>query len=157
MYILEKEQFIATSLERAWNFLKDPANLNTITPEDLHFTIISPVPDIMFEGMIIEYRVAIPLFGTRRWIAEIKHIREKKSFVDEQRIGPYAFWYHYHELAETEKGIRINDRVYYAVPFGIAGRLLHGMFIKRNLERIFAYRQTKLAEILGQHGKSRDG
>lgn len=149
MYVLEKEQFIATSLERAWNFLKDPANLNTITPEDLHFTIISSVPDTMFDGMIIEYRVAIPFFGTQRWIAEIKHIRDKQSFVDEQRLGPYTFWYHYHELTETEKGIRINDRVYYVVPFGRAGRLLHRMFIRKTLERIFDYRKAKLAEILG--------
>jgi ligand-binding SRPBCC domain-containing protein len=149
MYTLQREQIIATSLEQAWDFLKDPANLNAITPEDLHFTIISPVPDTMFEGMIIEYRVAIPLFGTQRWVAEIKHIREKKSFVDEQRIGPYSFWYHYHELAETEQGIRVADRVCYAVPYGVAGRLLHATFIKKTLDRIFDYRKERLAAILG--------
>ncbi|MDD3619062.1 MAG: SRPBCC family protein [Desulfobulbaceae bacterium] len=149
MYTLEREQFFAISLERAWDFLKDPANLNAITPEDLHFTIISPVPDTMFEGMIIEYRVAIPLFGTRRWVAEIKHIREKRSFVDEQRIGPYSFWYHYHELAETEQGIRVADRVCYAVPYGVIGRLLHAMFIRKTLDRIFDYRKERLAVIFG--------
>lgn len=148
MYILEKEQCIAASIERAWEFLKDPANLNAITPEDLHFTIISPVPETMFEGLLIEYRLAIPFFGTKRWVAEIKHVRAGKSFVDEQRMGPYSFWYHYHELTETEKGVRITDRVHYAVPYGLAGRLLHGMFIRRTLERIFAYREAKLAEIL---------
>lgn len=149
MYTLEKEQFIATSLEQAWNFLRNPANLNMITPEDLHFTIISPVPDTMYNGLIIEYRVSIPLFGTQPWVAEIKHIHDQKSFVDEQRIGPYTFWYHYHELSETENGIKVIDRVYYAVPFGIAGRLLHKFFIKKTLERIFDYRKTKLNEILG--------
>ncbi|MCK9262481.1 MAG: SRPBCC family protein [Deltaproteobacteria bacterium] len=149
MYTLEREQFFAISLERAWDFLKDPANLNAITPEDLHFTIISPVPDTMFEGMIIEYRVAIPLFGTRRWVAEIKHIREKRSFVDEQRIGPYSFWYHYHELAETEQGIRVADRVCYAVPYGVIGRLLYAMFIRKTLDRIFDYRKERLAVIFG--------
>lgn len=149
MYTLEREQIIAASLERTWDFLKDPANLNAITPEDLHFTIISPVPDTMFEGMIIEYRVAIPLFGTQQWVAELKHIREKKSFVDEQRIGPYSFWYHYHELTETERGIRVTDRVSYAVPYGAIGRLLHAIFIRKTLDRIFDYRKERLAMILG--------
>ncbi len=45
MYTLEKEQLVTASLEHSWSFLKNPANLNLITPEDLHFLIISPVPE----------------------------------------------------------------------------------------------------------------
>lgn len=148
MYTLEREQFVNTTLDYAWNFLKNPANLNRITPADLHFSIISPVPDVMFEGLIIEYKIAIPYFSTRKWVAEIKHIRERKSFVDEQRIGPYKFWYHYHELNETDKGIKLIDRVHYVVPYGIFGAILHCLFIKKTLQRIFDYRKEKLAEIL---------
>ena len=95
MYTLEREQLVTASLEESWNFLKNPANLNLITPRDLNFLIISTVPEDMFDGLIIEYRISIPIFGAQRWLAEMKHIRQKKSFVDEQRIGPYTFWYHY--------------------------------------------------------------
>ena len=150
MYTLEKEQLVTASLEESWSFLKNPANLNLITPADLHFLIISPVPEDMFDGLIIEYRISIPIFGAQRWLAEIKHIRQKKSFVDEQRIGPYTFWYHYHELTATPKGVKLIDRVHYAVPYGIFGRLLHRLFIRKTLQRIFEYRQAKICEILGQ-------
>ncbi len=149
MYTLEKEQLVTASLEECWSFLNNPENLNLITPPDLHFLIISPVPDDMFDGLMIEYRISIPLFGAQRWLAEIKHIRPQKSFVDEQRIGPYTFWYHYHELTATPEGVTLIDRVHYSVPYGIFGRLLHVMFIKKTLQRIFAYRQAKITEILG--------
>ena len=149
MYTLEREQLVPVNLDVAWDFLKNPANLNSITPEDLHFTIISSVPDIMYDGLIIEYRVSIPMFGIQTWVAEIKHIREKKSFVDEQRIGPYKFWYHYHELQETDQGTKVLDRVHYAVPFGYAGRILHHFFIRKTLDRIFDYRKRKIQELFG--------
>jgi len=147
MYTLEREQVVHTSLEEAWRFLRDPANLNKITPDDLDFKIISPLPAIMFNGMIVEYRIKIPFLGIQQWVAEIKHIREFHSFVDEQRIGPYAFWYHYHELNEVENGVRLIDRVNYEVPWSFAGRLLHIIIIRKTLDRIFDHRREKLAEI----------
>ena len=148
MYTLEKEQLVDADLERCWNFLKSPANLNLITPDDLHFQIVSFVPEDMYNGLIIEYRISIPIIGVQRWVAEIKHIRVNHSFVDEQRIGPYRFWYHYHELRATPDGTKLIDRVYYAVPYSIFGRLLHSLFIRKTLERIFTYRHAKLAELL---------
>ena len=148
MYTLETEQIVQAGLERTWDFLKNPTNLNSITPPDLHFEIISQVPEVMFDGLIIEYRISIPMLGKQKWIAEIKHIQDKHSFVDEQRLGPYRFWFHYHEITETDNGTRVIDRVYYAVPFGPVGRLLHLVYIRNTLERIFAYRKIKLAEIL---------
>jgi ligand-binding SRPBCC domain-containing protein len=147
MYTLEREQVVHTSLAEAWNFLRDPSNLNRITPDDLNFQIITPIPTVMFNGLLVEYRIKIPLFGKRQWIAEIKHIREFHSFVDEQRVGPYSFWYHYHGLNEVEHGVRLFDRVYYDVPWSFAGRLLHVLVIRETLNRIFDYRSKQLAKI----------
>jgi len=147
MYTLEREQIVDAELKDVWRFLRNPANLNEITPDDLQFRIISPIPEVMHDGLIIEYRIRIPFFGVQRWVAEIKHIRELHSFVDEQRIGPYAFWYHYHELTRTDKGVRLVDRVYYAIPWSFIGCLLHRFLIRKTLNRIFDYRQRKLNEL----------
>ena len=94
MYVLERQQRVTASVEQAWAFLQNPANLDRITPPDLQFRIVTDVPAIMFNGLIVEYRITIPLLGTHTWVTEIKHIREGLSFVDEQRLGPYRFWYH---------------------------------------------------------------
>lgn len=151
MYTLYREQYVTATLAEAWDLLKNPANLDLITPPDLQFKIVSPVPREMFDGLIIEYRIRIPWFGLHSWIAEIKHIREMYSFVDEQRIGPYAFWYHYHQIEEEGGMVRLIDRVNYEVPFSIFGRIIHFFFIRKTLKRIFDYRQQKLAEFLGNN------
>ena len=125
MYTLYQEQYVTATLASSWDLLKNPANLDLITPEDLQFLIVSPVPQEMFNGLIIEYRIKIPWFGQRTWVAEIKHAREMHSFVDEQRVGPYSFWYHYHLIEQVNSHVRLIDRVYYEVPYGIFGKILH--------------------------------
>ena len=148
MYKLQRCQTVSTTLDTAWDFLKNPANLNMITPEDLSFHILSDVPETMYNGLIIEYRIKIPFLGTRKWLAEIKHIREKRSFVDEQRIGPYRLWHHQHLLEPVGKSkTRMIDRVSYQLPFGLLGRLVHEFRVKKMLEEIFDYRSKRLQEI----------
>lgn len=141
MYTLHKETFVDTTLEKAWDFIRNPANLNKITPDDMAFQIVSDLPDEMFEGMLVEYSVQIPVMGTQPWLSELKHIVPGRSFVDEQKIGPYKLWYHYHGIEETEGGVRFIDRITYEVPFGIFGRIAHALFIRKTLERIFAFRE----------------
>lgn len=148
MYRLIREQEISATRERIWDFIRTPHNLNSITPPELDFKIVSQVPERMFNGLIVEYVIRIPFFGRRKWVAEIKHIREFISFVDEQRIGPYKFWYHYHELIETDTGVRIIDRVYYEMPFGLLGRMLHFVIVRPTLEHIFAFRAERFKELL---------
>ena len=151
MYTISREQYVTSTLAEAWSLLKNPANLDLITPKDLQFNIVSPVPEVMFDGLIVEYRIKIPWFGLQTWIAEIKHIKEMYSFVDEQRIGPYKFWYHYHQIDEKDDRIKLTDRVYYEVPYGIFGKILHFFFIRKTLKRIFDYREEKLAELLSKN------
>ncbi|MFC1843534.1 hypothetical protein ACFLZ5_01940 [Thermodesulfobacteriota bacterium] len=148
MYTLYREQYVTAMLASAWNLLKNPANLDLITPEDLQFQIVSPVPQEMFNGLIIEYRIKTPWFGEHTWVAEIKHIKAMHSFVDEQRLGPYTFWYHYHQIDAEEGRIKLTDRVYYEIPYGIFGKIIHFLFIRKTLKRIFDYRKEKLEELL---------
>ncbi|MDF7797866.1 SRPBCC family protein [Pontiellaceae bacterium B1224] len=141
MYTLHKETIVNTTLDQAWDFIRNPANLNKITPEDMAFEIISDLPEEMFEGQLVEYRVKIPMIGTKPWLSELKHIVPQSSFVDEQKIGPYKLWYHYHGIEACAEGVRFIDRVTYEVPFGIIGKWAHALFIRKTLERIFKHRE----------------
>lgn len=149
MYTLQREQRVKATPAQAWAFLQNPANLDAITPPDLRFRIVSAIPPVMHNGLIVEYRITIPFIGTHSWVTEIKHIREGMSFVDEQRLGPYRFWYHYHEIAEEQGRVVLRDQVSYQPPFGLLGQLVHWLYIRRTLARIFDYRRDKLAEYLG--------
>ena len=88
MHLLEREIILDTDSDKIWEFLSTPINLNELTPPDLHFKILSEVPDKMFNGLTILYEIKIPYFGKQSWLTEIKHIIPGHSFVDEQRRGP---------------------------------------------------------------------
>lgn len=145
---LHRSTIVNTSIETVWDFIATPRNLNRITPENLSFEILSDIPEVMFDGLVIEYRVKIPLFGRWRWLTEIKHIRQGRSFVDEQRVGPYKLWYHYHEVRPHSEGTEILDIVTYQMPFGLLGDLVNAIIVKRQLTDIFNFRERVFKQIL---------
>lgn len=133
-----------TSADQLWEFISHPANLNEITPPQLDFTIISDVPEKMYDGLLVEYDVKLPLLGHSEWVTEIKHIVPGKEFVDEQRIGPYRFWYHYHKIEELGSGVKMIDQVNYMPPYGVFGKIMNSLLIQSRLEEIFDYRKQVL-------------
>lgn len=99
--------------------------------------------------MIISYRVK-PLLGIpMTWVTEITQVVEKRYFVDEQRIGPYSFWHHQHIVEDTDKGVLMTDIVSYKPPMAFLGSMANKLFIRHQLERIFAYRENVLKKKFG--------
>jgi ligand-binding SRPBCC domain-containing protein len=122
MQVIERDIALPVDRETLWNFIATPKNLNDITPEELHFRIVSELPEHISDGLIIVYEITLPIIVRRKWVTEIKHICEGVSFVDEQRYGPYGFWYHFHELTDVGQGMaKMHDRVHYQVPYGLLG------------------------------------
>ncbi|GAB6143100.1 SRPBCC family protein [Desulfocicer niacini] len=148
VYTIQQNQTVNSTIEKVWEFISNPANLNGITPPSLAFEIKSPLPQEMFNGLLIEYEIKIPLWGRRTWVTEIKHIRPHCSFVDEQRLGPYSFWYHYHEIRAVDNGVKILDHVTYSPPFSLLGRAVHPFLIRPLLDEIFDYRRERFEAIL---------
>lgn len=145
---LRRELTIQTDLETAWNFIRSPANLDAITPDDMDFEIVSDVPEEMYEGLLIEYRIGVPLLGKQPWLTEIKHIRDHHSFVDEQRVGPYKMWLHYHEITESGAGVTFRDHVTYTLPFGPLGSIAYALYVKNELNRVFDFREKAMSQLL---------
>jgi ligand-binding SRPBCC domain-containing protein len=139
------------SLAQAWDFFSSPANLQTITPPYMGFTIISQHHgDKMYPGQIIEYKVkpllGIPLY----WMTEITHVQEERFFVDEQRFGPYSLWHHQHHFKAIEGGVEMTDIVHYKLPLWWLGDLANALFVKKQLAGIFEYRKKKVEEMFGK-------
>ncbi len=144
---LEFEQSLPLSLAEAWDFFSRPENLARITPPDLGFEVTSPVPERMYAGMIINYRVR-PLAGVALpWTTEITQVAEPVYFVDEQRSGPYRLWHHQHHFTEVDDRVRMTDLVHYQVSFGLLGHWLAGGLVRSRLDEIFYYRKQKLLEL----------
>ena len=149
IYRLHTKQNLPITKKEAWDFLSDPKNLKTITPDYMSFDILSGADKKMFPGQIIQY-IVTPIFGIKtKWVTEITHVVDHEYFVDEQRFGPYNLWHHKHFIKEIEGGVEMEDIIDYKVPFGIVGQLVHPIIVKPKLDEIFAYRRKKLIEIFG--------
>jgi len=146
---LIQKQLLPISLDEAWEFFATPKNLNEVTPPDLVFKILSDVPDKMYEGLIISYKIQPMLNISLSWHTEITHIKEKQFFVDEQRLGPYNIWHHEHHFKAVEGGVEMTDIVTYVLPFGILGKLVHPWLVKPKLAQIFSYRFKKVDQLFG--------
>jgi len=142
-------QNLPVKLDKAWAFFSSPKNLATITPDALNFKILSGADKKIFPGQIIQYKVnPLPIF-TSTWVTEITYVQDQKYFVDEQRYGPYEFWHHKHFFKAIENGTQIIDVVDFKVSFGWLGRKLSNQLIKRELKKIFTYRNDKLIGLFG--------
>jgi len=146
-YTLECEMLAPVSVREAFEIFQDPHNLARITPSWLNFRITSRKQVEIRQGAEIGYQIrwaGIPL----SWKTVITEYEPPFFFVDEQARGPYRHWRHRHTFRPTEGGTIVGDRVEYALPFGWLGRLVHRLIVRRQLQRIFAYRQQALAELM---------
>lgn len=138
----------ALPLDRTFAAFEDPRNLARITPRWLRFEIRSTDRLDMQAGLEIDYTIrwiGLPM----RWRSVIAAYHPPHRFVDEQVIGPYAYWRHLHEFTPVEGGTLVEDRVRYSMPMGPLGKAAHAIAVRHQLLGIFRFRQKAIAELLG--------
>ncbi|MDD9930358.1 MAG: SRPBCC family protein [Candidatus Marinimicrobia bacterium] len=151
-YNINSKQVVNRPLGDVFEFFSRPENLEKITPKNLGFKILTPKPLVMKQGAVIDY--TIKLFKVPiHWRTLITSYEPSHMFVDEQMKGPYTLWHHTHIFKETEEGVEILDRVVYAIPFGILGRILHFLWIKKDLKNIFDYRKKIINQFFSNGNK----
>jgi ligand-binding SRPBCC domain-containing protein len=143
---LMQEQLLPISLKEAWDFFSTPRNLDQITPADLAFEITNCPEGKMYEGAIITYRIGLAPLVNVSWVTEIKSVDEGRSFVDEQRFGPYKFWHHRHSFEETPGGVIMRDHVHWALPVEPLTWPIKTWFVRPKVESIFRHRREILAD-----------
>lgn len=146
---LEREQWIPGSLEDVFAFFSVAENLARITPAEMGFHILSPLPIEMRVDTIIEYRIRIagvPL----RWRSRISVWEPPHRFTDVQERGPYALWEHTHSFAPEGDGVRMRDVVEYRLPLGPLGRIVHALAVRRMLGGIFDHRARVIGEVFAK-------
>jgi ligand-binding SRPBCC domain-containing protein len=145
IFTLQREIVLPRPLAEVFAFFSDARNLQTITPDWLHFSILTPAPIEMRVGTLIDYWLRVrglPL----RWRSEITVWQPPHRFVDEQRRGPYRQWIHEHAFEAVAGGTLCRDSVRYAV-FG--GKIVERLFVRRDVKTIFDHRERKLRELFG--------
>ena len=138
---LRAQLWLPLSPREVFPFFADAHNLEEITPPWLRFRLLERGPIKMGQGTRIDYRLhlhGVPI----RWQSEITLWDPPFCFRDEQRRGPYRRWSHTHTFVAAEDGTLCIDEVDYDVP---GGRWIHRLFVRRDVYRIFSYRQRAVA------------
>lgn len=152
VHTFTKQLLISGNLETVWDFFSAADNLQKITPDYMNFRVTSQaLSKEIYPGMIITYKVSpvlgIPLF----WMTEITHVVPGQLFVDEQRRGPYRMWHHQHHFRATDDGVLMTDIIHYQLPLGPLGEIANRLFVKKQLDEIFAYRTEQVKKLFGGH------
>lgn len=150
IFLFKTQRTVEQPITEVFEFFSNAHNLAVITPPNLHLEILTPAPIEMRVGTRIDYRLklhGIPI----RWQSEITEWNPPYGFVDEQRRGPYRLWRHTHTFEETENGVIVGDVVEYAV---WGNGIVNKLFVRPDIEKIFAYRSEQLDEIFHQKKNS---
>ncbi len=103
----------------------------------------------MYEGRMFIYKMRVRGLPVV-WHSLISVWKPDQEFRDEQVSGPFAYWDHQHIFKEEQGGTRVVDVVDYRLPFGVLGRVVNWVLVRRELERIFVGRQQNVHRLLDE-------
>jgi ligand-binding SRPBCC domain-containing protein len=92
------------------------------------------------------WHFGIPLQMTSR----ITEMKSPDYFVDEQVKGPFRRFRHVHEFSQDASGTTMVDRIEFAAPFGLIGRLVERLVLARYLQKLIETRNRHLVLDLPQ-------
>ena len=130
------------SLDEVFAFFSDARNLERLTPALLKFQILTPGPIEMGEGTLIDYKLKVHHVPIR-WRTRISSWEPPNRFEDIQERGPYKQWIHEHRFLDEGNTTLMQDTVRYRV---LGGALIHGLVVKRDVLKIFRYREEVFKE-----------
>ncbi len=163
---LEFEQWVPFPVERVFQFFSNAENLPRIMPQDSATRLVAlnliPPPgatDGKMAGIgsriVTSFRVFPRLPFRAQWIARITEFEWNHYFADVQDKGPFKLWHHRHELHseahQNISGTLVRDIIDYEVGLGWLGSMADAMFVRRQMQRVFAERQQKLPQLLAQN------
>ncbi len=145
-HTFETSMTLPMKREQVFLFFSEADNLERITPPELGFSILTPLPIDMKEGAMIDYKLS--LFGlSLTWRTLISTWDPPNMFVDEQVAGPYRQWIHTHRFIDEGDSTRMIDHVDYKLPFFPFGEV-GAPLIRLQIKRIFRFRQKAIRRIL---------
>jgi ligand-binding SRPBCC domain-containing protein len=158
------EQWLPYPTEQVFAFFSNPGNLPLLMRSwqkaRIDTTTIVPPPGTAHQtqaagtgSRITLSFLPLPFSPVRmRWLAEIVEFKWNERFCDRQIKGPFAYWNHCHYIQPQSQagvdGTLISDDLEYEWNDSIPGQLVHRLFLRGQLERTFAFRQSQVARIL---------
>jgi ligand-binding SRPBCC domain-containing protein len=141
--IFERSVLLDASATEVYGFHEDPRNISKISPPSLKVERVEcSVPAVAGE----EFRLSVSQFGLPlEWVGIWEEAVPDSRLVDGARKSPFRHWRHHHLFQSEGAGTVMTDRVEYALPFGVLGRLLDATVMKVVFTAMFLARHKATA------------
>lgn len=87
------------------------------------------------------------LFRIRKLKVMITQLTEPTFFADEMVEGDFSKMRHEHYFGSLNGGTLMTDRFYFESPFGVLGRLVNFVFLKKYMTRLLLERNKEIKRI----------
>ena len=146
---LTSEISVAAGINEVFTFFSKAENLDLITPPELKFKILTPLPVEITDGTLIDYSISLSGIPFK-WKTKISRWEPPDYFIDVQLKGPYKIWIHEHIFRSQGTGTVVKDVINYLPPGSIAEPVINRLFVKKKLERVLEFRKFKINEIFNK-------
>lgn len=146
--VYESSVLLAASPHDVYAFHEDPRNITRISPPSLKVAGVEcSVPARVGE----EFRLRVSQFGLPlEWTGFWAEVQSPDRLVDGARKSPFRHWRHHHLFRREGEGTLMTDRVEYALPFGVLGRLLDATVMRVVFAVMFHARHKATAKFFSK-------
>lgn len=104
--------------------------------------MIGPGQTVTFEGKHFGFK--------QRLTVRVTEFERPTLFVDEMTEGNFRTFKHIHEFVTVRSGTLMRDRLIWTSPFGIVGRIVDELLLKRHLRDLVSKRNLRLKQLAEQ-------
>jgi len=142
-----RRRLIAAPAEVVFRWHAEPGALHRLIPPWEPVEVVDEGGGLR-DGEEVELRVRVGPIPIR-WVSRLSDCEPGRGFRDIQVEGPFARWEHEHRMVPAGASASwLEDRVTYALPFGVMGRLMGSDLVRHKLDKMFEYRHRVTVESL---------
>jgi ligand-binding SRPBCC domain-containing protein len=136
---------IARPLAELFSFFTKPRNLLQLAPPELSLELLT-APDVLILGARLVWKGK--RYGvSQQIIQDVATFDMDKLIIVEQKQGPFKRWIHSHQFLAIDGGTLIYEKIDFEPPGGMLGFMITADSIRKDLDKLFAYRVKKLKEL----------
>lgn len=147
MAVFESRTDLPCTIERAFDFITRPSNMQAIAPPEMDMVFVT-APEVIALGSKLVFKVRG--FGiVQEFEHEIVEFQHQKSFREKMLRGPLPKWTHDYilEPAANDLVVLIN-RIEFEPPGGLLGMIVTEQRVREQLQEGHAHRSAALQKHL---------
>jgi ligand-binding SRPBCC domain-containing protein len=143
--VIRLETIIAASAERCFDLARDVELHQRSTAATGERAVAGVTSGLLGPGEQVTW-AARHLGIERRLTSRITEFDRPRRFVDEMVDGPFESIRHLHAFEPVAAGTRMVDVFEYRSPFGLVGRIIDALYLRRYMTRLLERRNSYLKQ-----------